>query len=68
MWLSLITRATSKETKSERSFEHIHFHNILRHFDVLAHFAFTTSESIGDYYLWSWYIGVPSGGDKRLNS
>ena len=28
-----------------------HFQNILRLFDVLAHFQFTTSETMGDYYL-----------------
>ena len=27
------------------------FHNILRIFDVLPNFSFTTSETIGDYYL-----------------
>ena len=28
-----------------------HFHNILRLFDVLSNFPFTTSETMGDYYL-----------------
>ena len=28
-----------------------HFHNILRHFDVLPNFSFTTSETMRDYYL-----------------
>ena len=28
-----------------------HFHNILRLFDVLPNFPFTTSEAMGDYYL-----------------
>ena len=28
-----------------------HFHNILRLFDVLPDFSFTTSEMMGDYYL-----------------
>ena len=27
------------------------FHNILRLFDVLLNFPFTTSETMGDYYL-----------------
>ena len=27
------------------------FHNILRLFDVLPNFPFTTSEAMGDYYL-----------------
>ena len=29
----------------------------MRLFDVLSNFAFTTSETIGDYYLWTRYIG-----------
>ena len=28
-----------------------HFHNILRLFDVLPNFLFTTSETMRDYYL-----------------
>ena len=28
-----------------------HFHNILRCFDVLPNFPFTTSETMHDYYL-----------------
>ena len=28
-----------------------HFHNILRLFDVLPNFPFTTSETMADYYL-----------------
>ena len=28
-----------------------HFHNILRHFDVLTNFPVTPSETIHDYYL-----------------
>ena len=28
-----------------------HFHNILRLFDVLPDFPFTTSETMDDYYL-----------------
>ena len=27
------------------------FHNILRLFDILPIFSFTTSETMGDYYL-----------------
>ena len=34
---------------AERSYNH--FHNILRFFDVLPNFPFTTSEMMGDYYL-----------------
>ena len=35
-----------------------HFCNILRPFDVLTNFSFTTSETMHDYYLWPWYIQV----------
>ena len=28
-----------------------HFHNVLRLFDVLTNFSFTTSETMRDYYL-----------------
>ena len=34
-----------------------HFH-ILRLFDVLPNFLFTTSETIREYYLQTWYIRV----------
>ena len=43
---------------SENSYSH--FHNILRLFDVLTNFPFTTSETICDYYLQTWYIRVAS--------
>ena len=36
------------------------FHNILRLFDVLPNFSLTTSETMGDYYLPTWYIPVAS--------
>ena len=32
------------------------FHNILTFFDVLLNFPFTTSGTMGDYYLYTWYI------------
>ena len=35
------------------------FHNILRLFDVLRNFAFTTSETMRDYYLHAWYFELP---------
>ena len=37
-----------------------YFHNVLRLFDVLPNFPFTTSETMGDYYLQTWYIPVAS--------
>ena len=39
---------------------HNQFHNILRLFDVLPNFSLTTSETVGDYYLPTWYIPVAS--------
>ena len=36
------------------------FHNILRLFNVLLNSPFTTSETMGDYYLQTWYIRVAS--------
>ena len=36
------------------------FHNIVRFFDVLPNFSFTTSETRRDYYLQTWYIRVSS--------
>ena len=45
-----------------------HFHNILRHFDVLLNFSFSTSETMRDYYLYAWYIGVGSRIAERLNT
>ena len=38
-----------------------HFHNILRHFDVLTNFPFTTSETMREYFLQTWYIRVALG-------
>ena len=36
---------------SEMHLSYNHFHNILRLFDILLNFAFTTSEMMGDHYL-----------------
>ena len=36
------------------------FHNVLRLFDLLPNFLFTTSETMDDYYLQTWYIRVTS--------
>ena len=45
-----------------------HSHNILRLFDVLPTFPFTSSETMRDYYLQTWYIGVASRVAKRLKA
>ena len=39
----------NKKIKSKRNFADNQFHNILRLFDVLPNFPFTTSETMGDY-------------------
>ena len=43
-----------------------HVRNILRLFDVLPNFPCTTSETMRDYYLWTWYIRVVSRVSERL--
>ena len=43
-----------------------HFHNILRLFDVLPNFSFATSETMHDYYLYTWYIRVAERVAERL--
>ena len=34
------------------------FHDILRLFDVFPNFPFTTSETMRDYHLYTWYVPV----------
>ena len=46
-----LTNLVVNKNKSKRNFADNQFHNILRLFDVLPNFPFTTSETIGDYYL-----------------
>ena len=46
---------------------HNHFHNILRLFYVLPNFPFTTSETMCDYYLQTWYMKFASRVAERLN-
>ena len=54
LWLCFFTLSILISVFSDN-----HFHNILRLFGVLRNFAFTTSETMRDYYLWaSWYIWV----------
>ena len=35
----------------KENFADNHFYNVLRHFDVLTNFPFTTSETMRDYYF-----------------
>ena len=44
------------------------FHNIMRLFDVLRNFSFTTSETMCDYYLYIWCIRVASRVAQRLKT
>ena len=44
------------------------FHNILRLFNVLTNVPLTTSETMGDYYLQTWYIRVVSQVAERLKT
>ena len=45
-----------------------HGHNILRLFDALPHFLFTTSETMRDYYLQTWYNRVASRVAEQLKT
>ena len=45
------TNLAVKKKNVRENFEDIYFHNILRLFDVLPNFPFTTSETMGDCYL-----------------
>ena len=45
-----IQPAPSTSTQLISTSTHNHFHNILKLFDVLPNFSFTTSETMADYY------------------
>ena len=47
----LANLAVNKDIKAKENFGENQLHNILRLFDVLATFHFTTSETIRDYSL-----------------
>ena len=44
------------------------FHNILRLFNALPNFPLDTSETMGDYYLKTWYIRVTSQVAEQLRT
>ena len=48
--------------------DHNQFHNILRLFDVLPNFPFTTCETMGNYYLKRWYIRLFSRVAERFKT
>ena len=57
--------------KSKCEFERescYHFHNILRLYDVLTNFTFTTNEITRDYYLQTWYVQVASRAVEALKT
>ena len=57
-----IQTITAQNRKYQRAMpvgSYSQFH-ILRLFDVLPNFPFTTSETMGDYYLYTWFIRVAS--------
>ena len=45
-----------------------HFHNILRLFNVLPNFPFTTSEAMSNNYLQTWHTKVASRVDEQLKT
>ena len=44
------------------------FHNTLSLFDDLPNFPFTSSETMGDHYLKTWYMRVASAVAERLKT
>ena len=56
----------NKNKKAKENVADNQFHSILRLFDVLVNFPFTTSETMCGYYLQTWYLRVPSGVTERL--
>ena len=47
-----------KTQKVKEKFSGNHVNNISRICDVLPNFPFSTSETMHDYYLWTWYTAV----------
>ena len=68
MWLFWTKLALNKNIKTENKIEDTEFDNISRLFYVLPNFHFATSETMGDYYLQTWYIPLPSGVAERLKT
>ena len=58
----------SKSIKSKKNFLEFNLHSILRPFNVLSNFPFTTGETMGDDYLKTWYVRVVLPFAKRLNA
>ena len=60
--------AVTKTLKPKGNIPDNKFHNNWRHFDVLPHFFFSTSEMMCDYYLQTWNIRVSSRVAKGLQT
>ena len=63
-----ISKKTNKPNLRKWQKTYNYFHNILRLFDVLTNFPFTTSETMRDYYLQTWYIRVASRVAEQLKT
>ena len=69
MWMFMTNSAVNKKTwKVKENLAGNHFHSILRIFDVLPSFSFATSETIRNYYLWTWYKWAALRFAKRLKT
>ena len=60
--------AVIKTCKAKEKIEDKKFFNILRLFDILSDFPFTTSQTMGGYYLSTWYIQVALRVAQRLKA
>ena len=61
-----VTYVVSTFTKKLYFLSYNQLHNTLRLFDILPNFPFTTSETMGDYYLQTWYMQVTLRIAERL--
>ena len=50
MGLQILKITVYSQSRKVRAYIYNHFHNILRFFDVLQNFTFTTSETMREYY------------------
>ena len=57
-----------KKSEAKENWNDNQFHNFLRLFGVLPIFPFTTSETMCDYYLQTWYIRVASRVAEELKT
>ena len=67
-WMVSKCRPTSIKWNYQMKLFYNQFNDILRLFDVLPNFPFTTSETMYDYYLQTWHIRVASRVAERLKT